>query len=154
MPEDHIQKQLEAMQTLVELSKERTKMSEERSKMSAQRSYMNAERTLSVWIRTALSLMIFGIAVDRFDLMMREMPVHALAVSPHYHALSTLSGSLLVAFGILMAVSTGIRFLSFSRSYRKQFPLPFHHQAILAPVFALLTALFGIALLIIMLSVH
>lgn len=101
MPEDPIQKQLEAMQTLVELSKERTKMSEDRSKMSAQRSYMNAERTLSVWIRTALSLMIFGIAIDRFDLMMREMPVYSLAVSPHYHALSTLSGALLVAFGIL-----------------------------------------------------
>lgn len=147
MPEDYIQKQLDAMQTLVELSKER-------SQMSAQRSYMNAERTLSVWIRTALGLMIFGIAIDRFDLMMREMPVQAQPLSAHYHALSTLSGALLVIFGILMAVSMGIRFVIYSRSYQKQFSLPFHHRAILAPVFAFLTAIFGIALVVIMLAVH
>ena len=46
--------------------------------LSLQRSYMNTERTLAVWTRTALSLMIFGIAVDRFGLLMRHPPWHVV----------------------------------------------------------------------------
>src|SRR5690625_5799366 len=65
------------------ISKERSRMSAERSKMSndrtllsATRSYMNAERTLSVWVRTALSAMIFGIAIDRWGLMATGKSIH------------------------------------------------------------------------------
>jgi hypothetical protein len=55
MPEKTEPEQITIMKRLVE--------------MSAERSYMNAERTLAVWVRTALALMIFGIAVDRFGLL-------------------------------------------------------------------------------------
>ncbi|HEX5340185.1 MAG TPA: DUF202 domain-containing protein, partial [Gammaproteobacteria bacterium] len=71
MTDTHQSEQIALMQKLIELSAER-------SEMSAERSYMNAERTLSVWLRTALSLMIFGIAIDRFGLMLREAPLSAL----------------------------------------------------------------------------
>ena len=55
--------QLVLMQRMVDLSVERTRLAEQRTEMSAERSYLNAERTLSVWIRTALAVMVVGIAV-------------------------------------------------------------------------------------------
>lgn len=154
MPEDPHQSQLEAMQTLVELSRERNKMSAERTKMSAERSYMNVERTLSVWIRTALALMIFGIAIDRFGLLIQEIPRHSKALLFRGNAASAWAGTLLVAFGTFMVIITGLRFIAYARHYKKEYPMPFHHHAVLAPVFAFLAAAFGIVLLIIMISLN
>lgn len=67
MPDDEIKSQLEGMKKLIALSQQRTQM-------SAMRNYMNAERTLSVWVRTALAAMIFGIAIDRLGLMLYQIP--------------------------------------------------------------------------------
>lgn len=134
MPETPEPEQIRLMKRLVE--------------MSAERSYMNGERTLSVWIRTALGLMIFGIAIDRFGLMLRQMPLPQSHVSPH--ELSTWGGGALIALGVLMALSTGTRFLVFALSYRRVHQLPEHHGPYLGPIFAALVALFGIALLVIL----
>lgn len=49
-------------------------------RMSAERTQLSAERTLSVWVRTALALMVFGIVIDRFGLLLRRMP----GVSDHF----------------------------------------------------------------------
>jgi hypothetical protein len=83
MPEQTEPDQITLMKRLVELS-------QERSQMSSERTFMNAERTLSVWIRTALGLMIFGgparrsdrdIAAEHFaNLFMNNMP----AMADHY----------------------------------------------------------------------
>lgn len=129
--------QIAMMKRLVELALYQTQM-------SAERSYMNGERTLSVWIRTALGLMIFGIAVDRFSLLLRGRG--------HLNAneLSSWGGGALIALGVLMAVSCGSRFLVFAISYRRQHQLPAHHGPYLGPIFAALVALFGIALLVIL----
>lgn len=137
MPEAAEPEQIRLMKRLVE--------------MSAERSYMNGERTLSVWIRTALGLMIFGIAIDRFGLMLRQVPMpppHGGYPSPH--DLSTWGGGALIAFGVLMALSTGIRFLVFALTHRRVHQLPAHHGPYLGPIFAALVALFGIALLVIL----
>lgn len=158
MPEDQNkdspQSQLETMKTLVELSRERNKMAAERTKMSAERSYMNVERTLSVWIRTALALMIFGIAIDRFGLLIQEIPRHAKILLFRSNAASAWAGTLLVAFGTFMVIITGIRFMAYARRYKKQYSMPYRHHAVLAPVFAFLAAVFGVVLLIIMLSLN
>lgn len=137
MPETPEPEQIILMKRLVELSLDR-------SQMSAERSYMNGERTLAVWIRTALALMIFGIAVDRFSLLLQGRG--------HFDAneLSSWGGGALIALGVLMAVSSGARFVAFSLAYRRMHRLPPHHGPYLGPVFAALVALFGIGLLVIL----
>lgn len=143
MSESPEPQQITIMKRLVE-------MSAERSQMSAERTFMNAERTLSVWIRTALALMIFGIAIARFGLLLRQMPWPQ--DRPHLSAngLSSWGGGALVALGVLMALSSGWRFLAYSISYRRVHVLPAHHGPYMGPVFSLMVALFGIALLVIL----
>jgi len=143
MAEDTEPEQITLMKRLVQ-------MSGERSQMSSERTFMNAERTLAVWIRTALSLMIFGIAIDRFGLLLRQMPLpqgHG-RITPD--ALSNWGGGVLVALGVLMVVSSGARFVAYAIAYRRVHQLPLRHGPVLGPVFAALVALFGIALLIIL----
>ena len=129
--------QIILMKRLVELALDRTQM-------SAERSYMNGERTLAVWIRTALGLMIFGLAVDRFSLVLQARG----HLNPH--ELSSWGGGALIVLGVAMAVSCGSRFLAFSIAYRRMHRLPAHHGPYLGPVFAALVALFGIALLVVL----
>ncbi len=121
--------------------------------LSLQRSYMNTERTLAVWTRTALSLMIFGIAVDRFGLLIQHPPWHVAhpgAVFPE--PLSTLGGIVLVALAVLILLATGFRFLAYGRRwYRENARHVWYHTPWLAFAFAMLMAAFGIALLVVLL---
>ncbi|MGN6789258.1 MAG: YidH family protein [Rhodanobacteraceae bacterium] len=120
--------------------------------LSLQRSYMNTERTLAVWTRTALSLMIFGIAVDRFGLLMRHPPWHVtngneLLPNP----LSTLGGVVLVALGVAILLAAGFRFLAYGlKWYRRNPRKVWFHTPWLAFTFAMLMAAFGIALLVVL----
>ena len=137
MPETPEPQQIIMMKRLVELALDQVQL-------SAERSYMNGERTLAVWIRTALGLMIFGIAVDRFSLLLRGRG-HLNAIE-----LSSWGGGALIVLGVLMAVICGVRFLVFSLAYRRMRRLPPHHGPYLGPVFAALVALFGIALIVVL----
>lgn len=171
-PAQHDPEQVDPMQRLVDLSIERTKLAQERtemaadrsrmsadrsrmsadrSEMSAERSYLAAERTLSVWIRTALALMIFGLAIDRFGLLLRQMPARRQIFVED--TVSTWGGSALVALGVLMVVVTSIRFRAYAVSYRRTHTIPAHHGPFMAPLFALLVAIFGIGLLVLLLAV-
>ncbi|HET7674303.1 MAG TPA: DUF202 domain-containing protein [Gammaproteobacteria bacterium] len=152
MPDANEPEQIRLMQRLVELSLKRTQMSADRSEMSAERSYMNAERTLSVWIRTALAMMIFGIAIDRFGLLLHQLPIKVGRAHFYSNTVSNLTGSALVALGVLMVVTTGLRFLAYAAVYRREHKPPAHHGPYLAPFFALMTAVFGIVLLVVMLT--
>lgn len=133
------------------MSEDRSRMSADRSKMSEHRSYQNAERTLSVWTRTALALMVFGIAVDRFTLLLRHpsWPEPAGQLPPH--ALSHIAGAVLVAFGALMALACGIRFMAYAVDWRRRHPPIPYHGPYLAFSFSMLTTLFGIGVLALML---
>lgn len=139
--------QLVLMQRMVDLAVQRTDLAVQRTEMSAERSYLNAERTLSVWIRTALAVMVVGIAVDRFGLFLREN--HGAHVADG--AASDLAGTGLVALGVLIAVVPAVRFARYSRAYRRTHALPQHHGPFMAPAFAGLVALAGIALLVLLL---
>ncbi|HET7412194.1 MAG TPA: DUF202 domain-containing protein [Pararhizobium sp.] len=168
MTEHEESKQIEMMRHMVSLAEEqvtlsaqRTEMSEQRSEMSKQRSemsefrsFLNGERTLSVWVRTALSLMIVGLAIDRFGLLFHHVPgASAQVPSPHDAMLETASTwtcMALVALGVLMVLATGIRFIGYARDWRTRHAFPAHHGPFLAPFFAFMVALFGIALLVIM----
>lgn len=134
------------------MSEDRSRMSADRSEMSEHRSYQNAERTLSVWTRTALALMVFGIAVDRFELLLRHPTWSEPSRLLPSNALSHFAGAVLVAFGALMALTCGIRFLAFAFDWRrKHTPIPFHGPY-LAFSFAMLTVLFGIGILVLLLT--
>ena len=129
------------------MSADRSAMSAQRSEMSAERTYLNAERTLSVWVRTALAVMVVGIAVDRFELVLLEQP----ATSRPHDLASTWVGAALVALGVLMAVLTGVRFRRYAAAYRRTHTVPDHHGPFLAPMFAGLVAGFGVALFVLLL---
>lgn len=144
MPENEQPDQIKLMQRMVELSKLRTEL-------SAERSYQNAERTLSVWVRTAMALMIFGIAIDRFGLLLRRLPSATQVDWLYSNDLSSGSGLALVALGVLMAASAGLRFMAYAADYRKKYSLPAYHGPYLAPIYALMVVLFGIALFLVLL---
>jgi uncharacterized membrane protein YidH (DUF202 family) len=129
------------------MSADRSRMSADRSVMSAQRSYMNVERTLSVWVRTALAVMVAGLAVDRFGLVLLEQPGHGTSRDTASH----LVGVALVAFGALIAVLTGARHARYAAGYRHRFPFPRRHGPALTFAFALLVALFGVVLVLLLL---
>lgn len=109
---------------------------------------MNAERTLSVWIRTALAVMVLGIGIDRFKLML----LHQAAQGAGLDRASGWVGAALVAFGILIALVTGIRFRLYVATYRRAHSQPWYHSPVVALGFALITALFGLVLLILLLA--
>jgi len=120
--------------------------------LSLQRSYMNTERTLAVWTRTALSLMIFGIAVDRFGLLMNHPPWRVLDTRQLLpNPLSTLGGVVLVAMGVAILLAAGFRFLAYGlKWYRRNPRKVWFHTPWLAFSFAMLMAGFGIALLVVL----
>lgn len=121
--------------------------------LSAERSYMNAERTLSVWVRTALGLMILGLAVDRFGLVVVSLPASAELTGHYSDAISDWVGIALVALGVAMVVTTGVRFYAYSVAYRRQHQPPYYHNPILGPFFALMAAIFGVAVLVILVAI-
>lgn len=120
--------------------------------LSLQRSYMNTERTLAVWTRTALSLMIFGIAVDRFGLLLNHPPWHVTHIADLLpNRLSTIGGVVLVAMGVLILLAAGFRFLAYGRRWYRENPLKVpYHTPWLAFSFAMLMAAFGIVLLVVL----
>ena len=151
MAEEHEATQIEMMRQMVEFAEKQTDYSLQRSEMSEVRSYHNAERTLSVWVRTALALMICGLAIDRFGLILGGKPpeaAHALLLD----RVSEWTSIALVLLGVVMVVTTGLRFLAYARAWQRQHELPAYHGPYLGPFFAMMVALFGIMLLIIMIT--
>lgn len=133
-----------------EMSAERSKMSLDRSEMSAQRSYMNNERTLSVWVRTALSAMIFGIAIDRFGLMIEGISSHREPVFSMMNLSTTVVGAALMILSVLMALSAVWRFLLFNKSYKKEYKPPYNYNAWLPAIYAFMVAIFGMGMFVFM----
>lgn len=167
MAEEQNSEQLKLMRAMAALAKERTemakkrtemsatrsKMSADRSEMSAQRTYMNTERTLSVWIRTALAAMIFGIAIDRLGLIFKgisDSTFHFLFIQGTPAAIT---GAILVIFSMLMAVSATGRFMRFAWDFKKEHAFPMHHKPLLPVVYALMIVVFSGVLLTLMLGI-
>jgi uncharacterized membrane protein YidH (DUF202 family) len=143
MPDDEIKTQIEGMKKLVELSQTRTNQ-------SAQRSYQNAERTLSVWVRTAIGAMIFGIAIDRLGLMAYEIPKDAGAHFAPSDVPFMLIGVALMIYSVVMALTFGIRFLAYARDYKKQYSIPTFHNEWPPVISAFMVAIFGAIVLLFM----
>jgi uncharacterized membrane protein YidH (DUF202 family) len=150
MAEEHEAKQIEMMRQMVAFAEKQTTYSLDRSEMSEVRSYHNAERTLSVWVRTALALMICGLAIDRFGLMVDGSAGAARGML--LDRVSTWTSIGLVLLGVVMVLATGLRFFAYSRAWRRRHRPPPFHGPYLASFFAVMVAIFGIVLLAIMLT--
>lgn len=121
----------------------------ERSEWSAGRSYLNSERTLSILIHTAVALMVFGIAIDRFGLLLHRLPwsiVHGPLDTPARESMA------LIALGALLALVAGVRYFPFITAYRRNRHMPLRFGSYLPAVFALLVAAYGVALLVLLLT--
>jgi uncharacterized membrane protein YidH (DUF202 family) len=97
-----------------------------------------------------LSLMVVGLAIDRFGLLFHGGG--AAARGPVLEAASAWTSVGLVLLGVIMAFTTGARFFAYARVWTQRHRLPEHHGPNLGPIFAALVALFGILLLAIMLA--
>jgi uncharacterized membrane protein YidH (DUF202 family) len=151
MAEGQESKQIAIMEDMLALAEKQTAFSVQRSEMSETRSYHNAERTLSVWVRTALALMICGLAIDRFGLMLggsRGSTPRGMLLD----LVSAWTSIALVLLGVVMAATTGLRFLAYAQLWERQHQPPAYHGPDLASFFAIMVALFGIVLLVIMMS--
>jgi len=110
---------------------------------NAERSLMNAERTLSVWVRTALGLMIAGLSFERFGLSLVSFPNAPWPTIRYSNDISTWVGIALVATGAAAALTAGWRFHAVAATYRRRYEPPFHHGPVLGTVFAVALAALG-----------
>jgi putative membrane protein len=112
--------------------------------------YFAAERTLSAWIRTALSLMALGFVIDRFGLILHMLPRDASRSQLYPRMLSTWGGSLLIAMGAIMALGAGARYLHFAIAFHRKGSTQVHHGIFVGAAFAVLLALFGVVLVVLL----
>lgn len=82
--------------------------------------YMNVDRTLATWTRTALSLVVLGVLVDRYGVLLtapRAHPGTPLAPDPLY----SVGGITLVLLGTLIALACAIRHQAYRRRWNRVF---------------------------------
>lgn len=112
--------------------------------------YMNVDRTLATWTRTALSLVVVGVVVDRYGVLLAAPRVHPgtpLAPDPLY----SIGGIVLVLFGTLMALATLVRHQAYRHRWARVFGGFGAFGPWLAGAFAAAVVAAGIALMIVLL---
>lgn len=119
---------------------------------NAERSLMNAERTLSVWVRTALGLMIAGLAFERFGVALVSLPNGPWPSFRTSDELATWIGIALVAIGAAAALTAGLRFHAVAARYRSRYAPPFHHGPALGTAFAVVLAALGAVVVVLTLA--
>jgi putative membrane protein len=109
------------------------------TELQAQVCYMNVDRTLATWTRTALTLIVFGFVVDHFGLLLAPNPV------------SSIGGVILIALGVFIVAAAAIRHQAYMARWNRVYRRPGFHGPWLALTFAAMVAVFGTALLAILL---
>jgi putative membrane protein len=101
------------------------------------------ERTFLAWVRTALTIMIFGFAVERVGLALREINLKSSYLptsSIHY---ATLVGVALVFLGVVVLIFALINFLSIRSAIDSK---EFHPQANFSIILTVLAGIIGLLL--------
>lgn len=115
--------------------------------------YLAAERTLSSWIRTALSLMALGFVIDRFGLLVHSLPLAPAHSELYPRVMSTWAGAVLIGLGVLMSLLAGVRYLRFARAFHRDGTTYVRHGLMGGALFALLLALFGVVLIVLLAAI-
>jgi putative membrane protein len=115
------------------------------SDLNDPRVFFAAERTLLAWNRTALALMAFGFAIERFGLFVKMLmpPPHP----PPDTQMSFWIGTALVALGSFSAVLATIQYRKVLKLLRP-IEIPDRYWASLAAAVTLAVALVGAALVV------
>jgi putative membrane protein len=77
------------------------------------------ERTYLAYVRTAIAFIAFGFVVARFSLFVREIQAVAHISVLHAGAVSTLFGSAMTFFGVLIGIVGGYRYAATDRALRE-----------------------------------
>src|SRR5262249_21688820 len=106
------------------------------------RDYLAAERTVLAWIRTALSLMGFGVVGARLGLFLQELQA-SQRVSPLHYVMSVWFGTALIGAGVLVNLLSGLHHAGLIRSLNQGRDMR-PHSTTLALATSLFLALVGI----------
>jgi putative membrane protein len=84
------------------------------------------ERTFLAWVRTAVAIMAFGFAIERFDLFLqRAAPQLALKqFAPHGQAVANAAGLALILLGVAITAIAGFRFMRTSKEIDAEETVP------------------------------
>lgn len=125
-----------------------TALGARRTEQSSERSFMNAERNLAVVVHAAVALMILGFAIARYQLYADHASGPAVFQSHSTTGiLPSWSAAASVGLGVAITFAGGLRYLAFVIEYRRRRALLLRYGPLLAPVLALLVAVFGLAML-------
>lgn len=115
--------------------------------------YMNVDRTLATWTRTALSLVVLGVLVDRYGVLVNAPGAHPgtpLAPDPLY----SVGGVTLLVLGTLMALACVIRHQAYRRRWNRVFAEFGTFGPLLACTYAVGVVIAGIVLTALLMLFH
>jgi putative membrane protein len=106
------------------------------------RDHLANERTFLAWVRTSVAVVVFGFAIGRFAIAMRQLTAFQ-GQAPKSTGLSVWMGTISILAGIVMAVAGLMRY----RRTRAQLEEgKFEPAGIIVDMVTILTVLFGVAL--------
>lgn len=120
--------------------------------MAEMRDYLAVERTFLAWIRTGLALTGFGFVVARFGLFLQQFQFDEQIRSARSNGVSLWIGTVLIAFGVFVNVSSAWRYVRLIREMDRD--QPGHFRTVTQAVgMALFLGLVGIAMAVYLLLV-
>jgi putative membrane protein len=106
------------------------------------RDHLANERTFLAWVRTSVAVVVFGFAIGRFAIAMRQLTAFQ-GQAPKSTGLSVWMGTISILAGIVMAVAGLMRY----RKTRAQLEEgKFEPAGFIVDMVTILTVLFGVAL--------
>ena len=97
------------------------------------------ERTFLAWIRTSISIIVFGFVVAKFGITLREF-LRVSGNAAHESGTSLMIGLGFMVMGILMALASGFRYRTTMRRLESG---DFKPTGTIVTVWAVVAALFG-----------
>jgi putative membrane protein len=100
------------------------------------------ERTFLAWLRTSISIIVFGFVVARFGITLREL-LRLRGEAAHESGLSLGMGIGFMVMGILMALTSSVRYHATMRQLDAN---EFKPAGAIVTIWAVVAALFGVIL--------